>query len=443
MYKWSNCRSCWHFESLDVTTISLSSPCCTSAAVPSPPSQYSGDNTTISPGHSGTRLVTPLSNPTPPVHSPSPTAPSISRMPDTPPTSPPSPLGSAPTNTDQASTVLTTTNTRATPYHKMVLRPNPKPSYKRAVTQPHGLHVEVQEVEPSCLTRANKYPLWCASMGEGINAMIRTKTWSLILRVASMNVVGCRWIFRLKRDSSGRITCRRARLVAKGNHQVEGINFTDTFSPVIKTTTIRTILSLDISFKWSIRQIDIQNVFLHGTLSEEVFMMQPPGFVDERYPNYVCKLHKSIYGVQQAPRTWFHCLQEFLLTYGFLQSRADSSLFIFTRAGVRLVMLVYVDDILVTGNFSVAVDQFIRAPSSRFDTRDLRELSLFLGIDTIRQQDESLLLSQRQYMVDLLGKANMVHCKSAQSPMSTSTTEESTASSSPDPTVYRQLVGLL
>ncbi|GAA0168152.1 transmembrane signal receptor [Lithospermum erythrorhizon] len=204
-------------------------------------------------------------------------------------------------------------------------------------------------------------------MCEEINAMIRTNTLSLVPPTSSMNIVGCRWVFRLKRDSNGNVTRRRARLVAKGNHQLSGIDFTETFSPVIKTATIHTILSIVVSFNWPLRQIDIQNAFLHGTLDETVYMVQPPGFVDERYPNYACKLHKSLYGLKQAPRAWFNCLQEFLLSYGFLQSKADTSLFVFSRAAL----------------------------SSRFVTRDLGDFNFFLGIEAVKHSDGALLLSQK------------------------------------------------
>ena len=115
-------------------------------------------------------------------------------------------------------------------------------------------------------------------MQEEINAMMRTDTWVLVPKTPSMHVIGCRWIYKLKRDAQGQITRRRARLVAKGNHQHEGVDYFETFSPVIKHSTIRIILSLAVTFRWSIRQIDIQNAFLHGDLVETVYMQQPPGF---------------------------------------------------------------------------------------------------------------------------------------------------------------------
>ena len=121
----------------------------------------------------------------------------------------------------------------------------------------------------------------------------------------SKNVVGCKWVYKLKTHSDGSIARYKARLVAKGFHQQYGIDFTETFNPVIKPPTVRLILSLAVSLNWPLRQLDVKNAFLHGTLKEEVYMTQPQGYIDPIHPQYVCKLHKSIYGLKQAPRAWF------------------------------------------------------------------------------------------------------------------------------------------
>ena len=126
-----------------------------------------------------------------------------------------------------------------------------------------------------------------------------------------MNLIGCKWVFRIKRKADGSIDSYKARLVAKGFHQQQGIDFKETFSPVIKPTTIRLILSLAITFNWPLRQLDVQNAFLHGYLNEEVYMVQPSGFQDHHFPTHVCKLNKALYGLKQAPRAWYHRLSSF------------------------------------------------------------------------------------------------------------------------------------
>lgn len=142
-------------------------------------------------------------------------------------------------------------------------------------------------------------------MQDEIDALHSNNTWSLVPRPLDANVVGSKWIFRTKLKEDGSIDRFKARLVAKGYTQVPGLDFGETFGPVVKAPTIRVILSLAVHFKWPLKQLDVKNAFLHGTLNECVYMEQPPGFEHPELPNHVCQLHKSIYGLKQAPRAWF------------------------------------------------------------------------------------------------------------------------------------------
>ena len=135
-------------------------------------------------------------------------------------------------------------------------------------------------------------------MDEEFAALQRQRTWSLVPPSPSQNVVGCKWVFKLKLNSDGNINRYKARLVAKGFHQQYGVDFEETFSPVIKPPIVRIILSLAVQFDWPLRQLDVRNAFLHGHLREEVYMVQPPRYVDPSCPNYVCRLWKSLYGLK-------------------------------------------------------------------------------------------------------------------------------------------------
>lgn len=257
-------------------------------------------------------------------------------------------------------------------------------------------------------------------MSEEFDALIQQGTWELVPQPQATNLIGCKWVYRIKRNSNGDIDRYKARLVAKGFHQRPELDYTQTFSPVFKPTTIRLVLSLALQHNWPLRQLDVNNAFLHGSLSEEVYMQQPPGFILPEKPHHVCHLRKSIYGLKQAPRTWFQTLQKFLCDYGFVNSKSDSSLFILRTTGSVLYTLVYVDDIIITGNSSIKVNECIAALAHTLSIKDLGNLHYFLGVEVI-PSTAGLFLSQYKYIGDLLERTKMQDAKPVLTPMSTST----------------------
>jgi hypothetical protein len=280
-------------------------------------------------------------------------------------------------------------------------------------------------------------------MVEEYQALISNGTWTLCPPPPNQHIISNKWVYRIKQKPDGFIERFKARLVAKGYEQQCGIDYTETFSPVIKASTIRVLLSLAVHFDWTIRQLDVSNAFLHGSLTETVFMHQPKGFVDTDNPHFVYKLHKVLYGLKQAPRAWFNRLSSFLLELGFIASLVDSSLFILKNDFVLIFMLIYVDDIIITGSDSVTIQTLISKLQHEFPLKDLGPLHFFLGIQASRTPT-GLHLCQAKYIHSILTRTNMLEAKSAKSPSSSgSKLSKFDGTQLPDPTEYRQIVGAL
>lgn len=180
------------------------------------------------------------------------------------------------------------------------------------------------------------------------SVLVKNNTWKLVLPPSDKNVIGCKWVFKVKRHSDGSTSRYKARVVANGFHQKPGFDYQETSSPVAKPTTIRTLLSLPVMNNWPLQQVDVNNAFLNGILEEEVYMSQPPGFIAPGTDHMVCKLVKSLCGLKQALRAWFEKFKSVLVALGFRGSRADNSLFIKNSGGFCLYVLVYVDDLVIT-----------------------------------------------------------------------------------------------
>ncbi|KAL5776888.1 hypothetical protein ACOSP7_009814 [Xanthoceras sorbifolium] len=275
---------------------------------------------------------------------------------------------------------------------------------------------DLAQIEPSTIKQALQSPEWTQAMELEYKALQKNHTWSLVPPSSHHKVIGCKWVFKLKLKQDGSIERHKARLVAKGFHQTAGLDYFETFSPIVKPTAIRIVLSLAISFNWPIRQLDIHNAFLNGDLQEEVYMEQPPGFVNSSPPHFVCKLHKSLYGLKQSPRAWYTKLSGSLFHWGFRNSQVDTSMFILSAPSYIIIILVYVDDIIITGSSTSLLQQFTQALHSKFALKDLGDLSYFLGIQVSRSTS-TLHLSQTKYINDLIKKYEMQDCKPLTTPM--------------------------
>jgi histone deacetylase 1/2 len=299
--------------------------------------------------------------------------------------------------------------------------------------------------EPRNLEEALNDKNWKKAMDSEYMALMKNKTWHLVPPRKGINVVDCKWVWKKKYKSDGSLDKYKGRLVAKGFKQRYGIDYGDTFSPVVKPATIRVVLSLAISRGWSLRQLDVSNAFLHGHLEEDVYMKQPPGYEDKNFPGYVCKLDKALYGLKQAPRAWYSRLSTKLQMLGFKASKADTSLFFMKKGSLTMFVLVYVDDIIVVSSVPGATVALLKKLNEDFALKDLGELHYFLGIEVSKVRN-GILLTQEKYANDILERVGMSQCKPVNSPMSTSeklSRYEGSILGPKDATNYRSVVGAL
>jgi hypothetical protein len=282
-----------------------------------------------------------------------------------------------------------------------------------------------------------------SAMQSEFDALISNRTWTLCPRPLHQKVVRNKWVFRVKQKPDGSVDRYKARLVAKGFDQTCGVDYYETFSPVVTPVSIQIILALAVQFDWHIRQLDVSNAFLHGVLTEEVYMEQPQGFLDSTHPNYVCRLHKSIYGLKQAPRAWFTRLSTALLELGFIGSQVDLSLFMCHFGSIHIFLLIYVDDIIVTSNHASLIDVLVAKLTSDFAMKDLGSLHYFLGIQAVWTVD-GLHLRQSKYNTDLLRRVQMDEAKPYGAPC-VAGSKMSRFDGEPlvDPTLFRHVFGAL
>jgi len=191
------------------------------------------------------------------------------------------------------------------------------------------------------------------------DALQKNKTWRLVTRPPGSHVVTGKWVFKHKLNPDGSLEHYKARWVVRGFTQRAGVDFDETFTPVVKPATIRTVLTIAVSRNWATKQLDVSNAFLHGRLKEPVLCQQPTGFDDAQQPDAVCLLDKSLYGLRQAPRAWFERFASFVIKLGFVATRSDTSMFTLRRGHDVAYLLLYVDDIVLTGSSPVMLQHIV------------------------------------------------------------------------------------
>ncbi|GJW29719.1 ribonuclease H-like domain-containing protein [Tanacetum coccineum] len=268
--------------------------------------------------------------------------------------------------------------------------------------------------EPKSYFEASKYPHWTDDMNQEIDALLRNGTWEIVELLEGRKAIESKWIFKIKFKSSSKIDRYKARLVAQGFGQKEGIDYEKTFSLVVKMVTVRCLLNIAVSMSWPVYQLDVNNVFLYSDLEEVVYMKPLEGYFSS--DNKVCRLKKSLYGLKQAPRQWNAKLTSTLIENGFSQSKSDYYFYTKSDKRVFLSLLVYVDDIFITSNNVSKIEKFKVFLKSKFMIKFLGKLKYFLRIEVI-DTDKGIYLNQRKYVLDLLYEYGMLACKPAKIPL--------------------------
>ncbi|CAL5369179.1 unnamed protein product [Camellia sinensis] len=295
--------------------------------------------------------------------------------------------------------------------------------------------------EPRSYKEACHDPNWIAVMNDELTALARTQTWDLVPFPAGKNVIGCKWVYKVKTLSDGSLERYKACLVAQGFSQEFGIDYDETFAPVAKMTTVRTLISVAAAHQWPLFQLDVKNAFLNGHLAEEVYMRPPPGLSHSF--GVVCRLRRALYGLKQSPRAWYERFHSIALQLGFRHSHHDCALFVRHTSVGLVLLLLYVDDMIITGSDSSTIEEVKHQLFQEFEMKDLGSLRYFLGIE-VATSPTGYLLSQTKYVHDILSRVNLTDDKIVDTPIELHA-KFSASDGFPleDPTLYRELVGCL
>ena len=287
--------------------------------------------------------------------------------------------------------------------------------------------------------QSDERALWKEAMNDEIKSLHENNTWELVNLPSGVKAIGSRWVMRVKLRADGEIERYKARLVAKGYNQKEGIDYNETFSPVACFDTIRSVLSVTANEGLSLAQFDVKTAFLNGDLEEDIYMIQPDGYSDGT-PK-VCKLKKSLYGLKQSPRCWNKRFVNFMSSVGLIESNADPCLFVRKTKTSKLIVVIYVDDGLVTGTDETEIEEFLNGLKTEFKIT-VSTAQQYLGIQIVVTPDGSILLHQEAYARKILEKFGMAEAKPVQTPLDKDNTNETNAPLQ-HAVPYREAIGSL
>ena len=278
------------------------------------------------------------------------------------------------------------------------------------------LFTHVTTTDPTSFYEAVKDEKWRAAMDIEISSIEKNKTWDLMELPAGARKIGVKWVYKTKLNELGEVQKYKARLVAKGYAQEYGIDYKEVYAPVARMDTVRMILALAAQRGWCVFQLDVKSAFLHGKLAESVYVEQPKGYEIKDEEHKVYKLNKALYGLKQAPRAWFSRIESYFKKEGFKKEDSEQTLFTKVEQGKYLIISLYVDDLIFTGDDERMISDFKSSMMREFEMIDLGKMRYLLGIE-VMQFDGGIFICQAKYVVDVLRRFGMEHCNSVGNPM--------------------------
>lgn len=297
--------------------------------------------------------------------------------------------------------------------------------------------------EPASTEEALRNPKWKEAMEEEIAMIRKNKTWVLVDKPKDRKIIGLKWVFKTKLNPDNSINKYKARLVVKGYEQIFGVDYSETFAPVARLETIRLLLAISAQKGWKVFHLDVKSAFLNGELQEEIYVEQPEGFIIQGEEDKVYLLKKALYGLKQSSRVWYSKIDDYLLNLGFEKSLSDFTLYVKYKGADIIIVSIYVDDILVTGNNSRLVAEFKRELMQIFDMTDLGLMTYFLGMEVTQRKNE-VFICQKKYAREILKKFHMEKCKEVSTPMNQKEKlSKDSIAEKVDEGYYRSLIGCL
>ena len=270
--------------------------------------------------------------------------------------------------------------------------------------------------EPLCVEEALEDSCWLEAMRSELQSIQANNTWYYSELPKGHKAIGLKWVFKVKRDQKGNIVKHKARLVAKGYAQRHGVDYEEVFAPVARLETVRLVLALAAQGKWEVHHMDVKSAFLNDDLQEEVYVTQPPGFMNPKYSGRVMKLNKALYGLKQAPRAWNSKLDQELVKLGFCRSEEEHAVYKRGSGNTLLLLGVYVDDLIICGPDTRLIAEFKKEMCNTFSMSDLGLLSYYLGLE-VRQKPGEITICQRAYANKIVEQCGMRGCNPVDTPM--------------------------